>query len=135
MLLIDEIVEVTGDRAVCRAKIHSDCVFAIDGRVHSSSMIEFVAQACAIYIGVGAARDGTPMRLGLIMGCREISFAVDSLAVGDELTIVATKVFGLQQMGTFTGTVTHRDVLCATLQLSVVDAEFSATQSPAGEVG
>jgi predicted hotdog family 3-hydroxylacyl-ACP dehydratase len=122
MLLIDDIVEVTGDRAVCRATIHPDCVFAIDGSVHPSAMIEFVAQACAIFVGVVSARGGAPPRLGLIMACREISFAVDALAVGDELTIVATRVFGDHALAAFTGTVARGDALCATLELSVVDA-------------
>lgn len=128
MLLIDSIVEVTDQRAVCRAKIHPDCVFAIDGVVHPSAMIEFVAQACAIYVGVGDAREGDRPRVGLIIACREVSFDVDSFAVGDELTIVASKVFGQTQLAAFTGTVTRGDALCATVQLSVADAALSATQ-------
>jgi predicted hotdog family 3-hydroxylacyl-ACP dehydratase len=135
MLLIDDIIEVTDSRAVCRTTIHPDCVFAIDGAVHPSAMIEFVAQACAIYAGVLSARDGGPPRLGLIMACREISFEVDGFAVGDELTIVASKTFGQKQMASFTGTVSRGAALCATVQLSVVDAEFATSLSPAGDDG
>jgi predicted hotdog family 3-hydroxylacyl-ACP dehydratase len=125
MLLIDDIVELTEQRAVCRATIHPDCVFAIDGAVHPAAMIEFVAQACAIYASAVAAGGGPP-RLGLIMACREAEFAVDRFAVGDELTIVASKAFGGNQMASFTGTVSRGDALCATIQLSVVDAELAA---------
>jgi predicted hotdog family 3-hydroxylacyl-ACP dehydratase len=126
MLLIDDIVEVTEQRAVCRATIHPDCVFAIDGAVHPAAMIEFVAQACAIYASTVSAGDGGPPRLGLIMACREAAFAVDAFAVGDELTIVASKAFGGNTMASFTGTVSRGDALCATIQLSVVDAELAA---------
>jgi len=122
MLLIDHIVEVTEPGAVCRTTVRPDCVFAIDGLVHPSAMIEFAAQACAIYVGVRDRRDATPPRLGLIMACREIAFAVDSFAVGDELTIAVTKVFGQHQVAAFTATVSCRDAVCATLELSVVDA-------------
>ncbi|TMQ09296.1 MAG: hypothetical protein E6J91_30725 [Deltaproteobacteria bacterium] len=132
MLLIDTIVEVTEQRAVCRATIRPDCVFAIDGVVHPSAMIEFVAQACALYVGVVDARAGDPPRLGLIVACREVSFDVDGFAVGDELTIVASKVFGQDQLAAFTGTVTRGDALCATVQLSVADAALSATQLSIG---
>jgi predicted hotdog family 3-hydroxylacyl-ACP dehydratase len=135
MLLIDDIVEVTAHRAVCRTTIHPDCVFAIDGLVHPTAMIEFVAQACAIYVGVGSARAGDPQPLGLIMACREISFDVDSFAVGDELMIVANKVFGQKQLAAFTATVARGDALCATIQLSVVDAELTAPQLPTGDAG
>jgi predicted hotdog family 3-hydroxylacyl-ACP dehydratase len=133
MLLIDDIVEVDGDQIVCRATIHPDCVFAIDGAVHPSAMIEFFAQACAIFVGVRAARDGDPPRLGLIMGCREVSFAIDSFAVGDELTIVATKIYGQENVAAFTGTVTRGGTACATIQLSVVDAELAAASLPNGD--
>jgi predicted hotdog family 3-hydroxylacyl-ACP dehydratase len=146
MRLIDDIVEVTEHRVVCRTTIHPDCVFAIDGLVHPSAMIEFVAQACAIYGGVRSAQGGDPphlglvaetergrMKYGLIAACREIAFAVDSFAVGDELTIVVNKVFSGNQMAAFTGTVARGDALCATLQLSVVDAELAATHEPTGE--
>lgn len=126
MLLIDDVVEVTEDRAVCRTTIHPDCVFAIDGAVHPAAMIEFVAQVCAIYAGAMSARDGGPPRLGLIMACREAAFAVDGFAVGDELTIAASKAFGGNQMASFTGTVSRGGALCATIQLSVVDAELAA---------
>lgn len=127
MLLVDKIVEVIGDRIVCRTTIHPDCVFAIDGRVHASAMIEFVAQACAILVGVRSAGDGDPPRLGVIVGCREINFGVDSFAVGDELTIVATKVFGEHHLAAFTCTVSRLDVECASLQLSVADADLVRT--------
>ena len=132
MLLIDGIVEVSDARAVCRATIHPDCAFAIDGVVHAAAMIELVAQACAIYVGVLSARDGNPPRTGLIIACREIAFAVDGLAVGDEVTIVADKVFGQQQLAAFTGTVTRGETLCATIQLSVADAELVGSPLPSG---
>ena len=137
MLLIDDLVEVTEQRAVCRAVIQPDCVFAIDGRVHPAAMIEYVAQACAIYVGALSARDGGPPRLGLIMACREADFAVDAFAVGDELTIVATKAFGGNQMAAFTGTVSRGGALCATVQLSVVDAALAALSAaePSGAGG
>jgi predicted hotdog family 3-hydroxylacyl-ACP dehydratase len=130
MRLLDDIVEVTDNRAVCRATIRPDCVFAVDGRVHPAAMIEYVAQACAVYAGVVSARDGGGPRLGLIMACREVDFLVDGFAVGDELTIAAQKVFAGSQMAAFTGTVRRGDQVCATIQLSVIDAEYAAALPP-----
>ena len=128
MLLIDDIVEVTEQRAVCRAMIRPDCVFAIDGAVNPAAMIEFVAQVCAIYVGVRSARLGDPPQVGFIMACREVDFEVERFAVGDELTITATKVFGQKQLAAFTGTVARGGARCATVQLSVIDAELAASQ-------
>ena len=128
MLLIDDIVDVTLERAICRTTIRPDCVFAIEGQVHPSAMIEFVAQACAIWAGVTSAREGKPPRLGFIVSCREAAFSVNSFHVGDELTIVATKIPGEDQLASFDGTVTRGDQVCATIQLSVVDAEIAGEQ-------
>jgi predicted hotdog family 3-hydroxylacyl-ACP dehydratase len=128
MLLIDDIVEWSELRAVCRTVIRPDCVFAIDGAVNPAAMIEFVAQVCAIYVGVRSARSGDPPQVGFIMACREVDFAVDRFAVGDELTITADKTFGQKQLAAFTGTVHRGDALCATVQLSVIDAELAASQ-------
>lgn len=122
MLLIDEIVEMVEPRAVCRTTLKPDCVFAQGGAIHPSAMIELVAQACAIYVGIVAARSGDPPRLGLIIACREITFDVDQFAVGDELTIIVHKQFGQSQLAAFTGTVSRGGAVCTTVQLSVADA-------------
>ncbi len=130
MLLIDQIVEVTDNRAVCRSTIHPDCVFARAGVVHPTAMIEFVAQACAIWVGVKNAREGAAPQLGLIVACREVELAVNSFAIGDELTITATKILGEDQLAAFKGTVSRGDELCVTIQLSVVDAALAGGGPP-----
>jgi predicted hotdog family 3-hydroxylacyl-ACP dehydratase len=132
MRLVDRIVAFGGDRCVCRATIQPDCVFAIEGVVHPSALIEFVAQACAVYVGMRDARDGTPPRTGLLMACREVDFAVDALAVGDELTLEVTKIFGQSQQAAFKARVTRGEALCATVQLSVVDAALAGSLAAAG---
>ncbi|CAN5901394.1 3-hydroxy-fatty acyl-ACP dehydratase [soil metagenome] len=123
MLLIDHIVEVTDNRAVCRTTIHPDCVFARDGVVHPSAMIEIVAQACAIWVGVTSSRKGGAPQVGFLVACREVAFAVDRFCIGDELTIAVTKVLGEDQLAVFSGIVSRGDEECVTIQLSVVDAE------------
>ena len=136
MLLIDTILEVNQNGGACRTTIKPDCVFAVDGLVHPSAMIEFVAQACAIAAGVTASRTGGPPRLGFIIGSRECTFDVDHFAVGDELTIAITKVLGEEQIGVFNGTVSRGGVVCVKIQLSVVDAELAGAQfaSSVGDV-
>lgn len=122
MVLLDEVIAVEPGRVTCRATLQPDCVFAQDGLVHPAALIELVAQVCAAYVKLlPGDSDGSP-RLGLIMGSREASFAVESLAVGDVLTVSAHKQYGESQLASFEGTVMRGDELCATIQLSVVDA-------------
>lgn len=122
MVLLDEVIAVEPGRVTCRATLQPDCVFAQDGLVHPATLIELVAQACAAYVKLlPGDSDGSP-RLGLIMGSREATFEVEHLAVGDVLTVVAHKQYGERQLASFLGTVMRGDELCATIQLSVVDA-------------
>ncbi len=84
MLLIEDIVEVVVDkRIVCRTVIRPGCVFARDGIVHPSAMNSIIAQACAVLAGVTAASGARPVQVGLLLGCREVTFAVDRFTVGD----------------------------------------------------
>jgi len=130
MLLIDHIDEISPRHAVCRTTLRPDCVFVRDGLVHPSAMIEFVAQVCAIAATGTTARSGEPPRLGVIIGCREISFNVDSFAVGDELTIAVAKVLGEEELAVFNGTVSRGGVVCATIQISCADAKLAGSQAP-----
>jgi len=126
MLLIDELVEVSDIRAVVRATIKPDCVFARDGIVHPAAMIEFMAQCCAI---VSAARpSGKGPRLGFIISCREVDLLVDSFAVGDKLELTADKIHGQEPLAVFGCTVVRDGAVCATMQLSAVDAEVIGNQ-------
>ncbi|HEV7558343.1 MAG TPA: hypothetical protein VGO00_22895, partial [Kofleriaceae bacterium] len=129
MLLIDDIVEVSDDHAICHAVIKPGCVFLRDGVVHASAMIEVMAQCCAV---VASARSsiGKP-RLGLIVSCREVEFAVDSFAIGDQLVVTAKRVHGQHQLAVFACSVVRNDQVCATMQLSAADAELVGAEPTA----
>jgi len=129
MLLIDHIDQISPQGAVCRTTIRPDCVFVRNGAVHPSAMIEFVAQVCAIGATGTTGRSGEPPRLGVIVGCREISFAVDGFAVGDELTIAVSKIIGEEQLAVFNGTVSRAGEVCVTIQMSVADAKLGGGPS------
>jgi len=132
MVLIDEIIDVTMTQGRCRTTIKPDCVFAIDGKVHPTAMLEFVAQACAIGVGVMSEKLNERPRLGFIIGCREMTFAIDHYSVGDVLEISVTKILGQDLIGAFNCTVTRDGVVCTTVHLSVVDAELAGAQLAAG---
>ena len=126
MLLIDELVEVSDVRAVVRATIKPDCVFARDGIVHPAAMIEFMAQCCAIMSTVRPSDKGP--RLGFMISCREVDLWVDSFAVGDKLELTADKIHGQEPLAVFGCTVVRDGAVCATMQLSAVDAELIGNQ-------
>jgi predicted hotdog family 3-hydroxylacyl-ACP dehydratase len=129
MLLIDHIDELTARGAVCRTTLRPDCVFARDGAVHPSAMIELVAQVCAIAASGVTRHSGQAPRLGVIVSCREIGFAIDRFAVGDQLTIAVSKVLGEEELAVFNGTVSRGGAVCVTIQMSVADAKLAGSQA------
>ena len=124
MLVVDEIIEVTDISIECRATIRPDNIFVQNGVVNPIAMIEFVAQACAILIGIRAEAKPSGPRLGFIVGCREVTFSVDEFHVGDELTLVGTKVHGQEHLGGFTGSVIKNGTSVVTVHLTAVDADL-----------
>lgn len=130
MLLLDELVTEREDQVVCRATVAEAWPFCEAGEVNPLVMIELVAQACAVYVGVRARREGNPPQVGMLVGCREAELLAPRLVVGDELTITARPLFGQVQVTAFEGTVHRGAELCARMTLSVV----AAAAAPAGEL-
>lgn len=114
MLLLDELVEHGATRAVCRARIKPDCVFATAGVVHPAALIEFMAQCCATLMGVGDA----PPQPGMIVSCREIDFFSDEIRVGDQLELVAERLAGAAPLATFACKVARAGEIVATMEMS-----------------
>ena len=125
MLLLDEVVADTEDSVLCRATIRPDCVFLENGAVSPLVLLEIVAQACAVYVGVKARREGKAPQVGMLVGCREAELLVEKLTPGDELTVEVHRQFGQLQVAAFTGTVSRGDEVCARVTVSVVDAGFA----------
>jgi predicted hotdog family 3-hydroxylacyl-ACP dehydratase len=124
-LCIDTVGDESADSVTCYTTIRPDCVLLDRGVLRPLALIEVVAQACAVYVGVKASREGKPPQLGMLVGCREAEFLVDGIAVGDELTIVVHRVFGQVQVAAFTGAVSRAGAVVARVHLSVVSAEVA----------
>lgn len=131
MLVVDEIIDVTEVSIECRATIRPDNIFLKDGVVNPIAMIEFVAQACAILIGIRADKKPSGPRLGFIVGCREVAFSVDEFHIGDVLTVTGLKVHGQENLGGFTGAVIQDGKSVVTVHLTAVDADFVGSSAMA----
>lgn len=125
MLFLDTVGKEEGDSVVCHTTVRPDWLL-LDGDVlRPLALIELVAQACAVYVGAKARREGVEPQVGMLVGCREAEFLVDRLDVGDQLTIAVTRVFGQVQIAAFTGVVSRAGAVVARVHLSVVSAELA----------
>ena len=102
MLLLDRVLSYDGERVVCETVLGAGSPFVEQGRVPAVVGIEYMAQAIAAGAGLSARDkgDGTT-RMGFLLGCRDLTIAVDNFQVGDRLTVEARRTWGEKELGSF----------------------------------
>jgi len=101
MLLLDEVVAWDGTRVECRVVLRDDSPFVDAGRVASTLAIEYIAQCIAVFVGLEAHQRGEPIRLGYLVGAREVWLPADGFRVGDVLTVHAMPIWSGETIGSF----------------------------------
>jgi predicted hotdog family 3-hydroxylacyl-ACP dehydratase len=102
MLLLDRVLSYDGERVVCETVLEAGSPFVDQGQVPAVVGIEYMAQAIAAGAGLSARDKGeTGARMGFLLGCRDLTIAVDSFAVGDRLTVEARRTWGEKELGSF----------------------------------
>ncbi|MGI5860850.1 MAG: 3-hydroxylacyl-ACP dehydratase [Myxococcales bacterium] len=119
MILVDEVLAYEASGVRGRVKIREDSMFVKDGRVPAVVAIEYMAQAIGLHAGFEARRKGNPVRIGYLLGTREMSLEVDNFEVGDELEIEVERLFGEEQLGSFRCSVSRAGKQVASAVLSV----------------
>ncbi len=119
MRLLDSVV-AHGEREItCAATIGADHAFLEGSEVDVLVCVELVAQAVAAYVGYQDYLAGRKPKIGFMVSCREASFEVPSLLLGDTLLIEARHVWGEADLGSFKGTVRRGGLVVATVELGV----------------
>lgn len=130
MVLVDEVTEVSDKRAVCRLTLRPDSMFVEDGRVPGLVCIEYMAQAIGAYVGNKSRERGEPIRIGFLLGTRELSLEVDHFDVGDELTLMAEHLFGEDTLGSFRCTVARGGRTVASAVINVFRSADEEVPNP-----
>lgn len=120
MVLLDDVLEVNEARAVCRAIPRAGGCFVVEGELPSVALVEHMAQAAAVWAGHRALTRGGNVRRGAVIGVTEIFLKAAGVRVDQELTVVAARVMGDGDLGSFRCTVHHGDDLIAEGTLSVM---------------
>jgi predicted hotdog family 3-hydroxylacyl-ACP dehydratase len=107
MILLDEVLEYGPGRILCGVRLRADSPFVADGRAAAVVTLEYMAQAVAAYAGMKGRAAGEPPHIGFLLGARELSLSVPHLQVGDLLRVDVEHVFGDEQLGSFSCSVTR----------------------------
>lgn len=100
-ILLDEVTAYEGERVTCRVTLREGAAYARDGRLPAVLAIEYMAQTIGAWVGLRARARGEPVRIGFLLGTRELRLHVDSFAPGDVLDIDAEHVWGDLALGSF----------------------------------
>jgi predicted hotdog family 3-hydroxylacyl-ACP dehydratase len=101
MLLLDRVLSYSTNCLRCAVEIRPDSLFAGPDGVPAVVGVEYMAQAVAVYAGLKNRGEGKAVRIGFLLGSRDIRIDVDRFAIGDHLEVEARHTFGDADVGAF----------------------------------
>lgn len=120
MILLDRARSASATAAECEVTVREGAMFVEAGRVSSVVFLEYMAQAAAVVAGARARMAGEAVRVGYLLGAREMTLLVDEARVGDVLTVRATLDYDDGAMAAYLTEVRGaNDRLLASAQLNV----------------
>lgn len=120
MRAVEELIEWSPGHARCRMIIRAHSIFARGKRVPTTATLEFMAQAVAACLGYDAFRHGGHVRVGMLVGVRQMDFLVPFLNVGDVLLLEVERIRGTEDASTFYGQARVDGDVVATAQMTFV---------------
>jgi predicted hotdog family 3-hydroxylacyl-ACP dehydratase len=78
-----------------------------------------MAQCIGLHVGLESRRKGNPVRVGYLLGTREMALEVDHFEVGDQLRVEVERLFGEEQLGSFRCSISRAAQTVASATLSV----------------
>jgi predicted hotdog family 3-hydroxylacyl-ACP dehydratase len=124
MILIDEVLEVHDKSLTARVRLTPESPFMEQGRLPALITLEYMAQSIAALAGTRSRAKGEPVKLGLLMSCREMQLEVETLAAGDELTVFVSEVWSDENVGNFDCFVRRGDEMISKASLSVYQGDL-----------
>ena len=125
MMLIDKVIEVTEDSAVCECYVGDQGVLKnftdADHHLPSYYMIELISQTIGVWSGYMAKLrniDIPPM--GMILGARDLKYPVDHFKNGSTLKIWVKKVLEDDVVASFEGEIFADNISVARGRVNVI---------------
>lgn len=128
MLLLDRLLEVSADHAVCEAVVPLDGPFVRNGQMPAWVGIEHMAQTIAAWAGHRSYRAGVPARIGFLLGSRRFESMLAGLPCGARMRIEARcELIGDNGLGMFDCRIVLDGQPVAHARISVYEPDDGAT--------
>lgn len=122
MSWLDTVVAVDEDGIVAQSCVRSDSYFVRDGVLPVWVGVEYMAQAVAAWAGHRAYSQGTPVKIGFLLGTRRFDVWRQGFDVGDVLRIEARcELMGDNGLGMFACRIVVDGEVVASANVSVFE--------------
>ena len=81
--------------------LRPDSLFARDGVIDSVVSLEYMAQAVAACLGMETYTTGGPVRVGMIIVCRQMELMRPALQIGEVFEVEAKRIRGNESLSNF----------------------------------
>lgn len=112
MVLLQHVIEVTEETALCSVKVSNDSVLApflnASGALPAWYALELIAQTVGVWSGWHGAQCGEAPQLGMLLGGRGLKCLVSEFAAGSELLISVSMVLRDEKIASFEGVIRIR---------------------------
>jgi predicted hotdog family 3-hydroxylacyl-ACP dehydratase len=123
MLWLDALVHWQPGLARAEARVMPDSALVHAGRLHAAVTLEYMAQTVAAYLGYEAYSAGKPVRVGMVVACRDLHLAQEWLHVGTQLVIVVHKQSGDETLSRFSAEVSTGGARVAQATLTLLHGD------------
>jgi predicted hotdog family 3-hydroxylacyl-ACP dehydratase len=125
MLLLDRLVETSGETTICEWRVNADDHFVDAGKgVPAYVGVEFMAQCVAVHAGARARIVGLGPPLGFLLGARHFKAFVSHFETGELYRATCQELMRDDNgMGSYDCTVMHGDTKVAEARLAVLEKE------------
>ena len=109
MVLIDKVVEVTDNSAICQSYVNESSSLApfLEGKeLPFFYIIELISQAIGVWSGFKSKQNNVALPpLGMVIGCRGLKCAVEKFSYNSTLDIKINKIIEDDTLASFDGTI------------------------------
>jgi predicted hotdog family 3-hydroxylacyl-ACP dehydratase len=122
LLLLDQLISLDSDSAVCEWRVRGDDKFLMPGfGVPSYIGIEYMAQCIAVHAGAFERALGFPPPLGMLLGTRHFNSSVQYFVPGSTYRATCKEIVSsFDGMGSFDCSILLNDRVIAQARLSVL---------------
>lgn len=93
MLLLDRAIAIDQEGVKAEATVKENNLFVSQGQMGAWVLVEYMAQAMAMWVSWNAIEQGKEPPVGFLLGTRKFALSTDFISVGEKITCCAQPIY------------------------------------------